>query len=60
MDGILTDGSWDGHPFEKVVQLEGQHEDVDPGNLGDGNTVCGGKRSVQDALGAGEDLVKGR
>lgn len=60
MDGILTDGSGDGHPFEKVIELEWQHENIDPGNLGDGNAVCGGEWSVQDALGAGEDFVQGR
>lgn len=58
--GILTDGSRNGHPFKKVVQLEGQHEDVDPGDLGDGDAVCGRKRSIQDAFGAGEDFVQGR
>lgn len=45
--------------MEGVPELEGQHDDVDPCDLGDGDAVGDGKGGVEDAFGAGEDFVEG-
>lgn len=56
----LTDRSRDGDPIKDWMQLEGENHDVDPGDLGNGNGVRRGQRSVQHSLGTRQDLVEGR
>ncbi|KUI61852.1 hypothetical protein VP1G_11376 [Cytospora mali] len=51
------DGSRDRDPSKVNVQLEGQEEHVDPGDLADGDGVCDGERRGQDSFGASEDVV---
>lgn len=53
------DAAGDGDPAELVPELEGQHHDVDPGDLGDGDGVGDGERGVEDAIDADEDVVEG-
>ena len=53
------DGTRDGDPAEVVPHLEGEHHDVDPGDLGDGDGVGDGEGGVEDALDADEDVVEG-
>ena len=43
--------------MERVPELEGEREDVDPGYLADGYGVGDGQGGVDDAFGAGEDFV---
>lgn len=53
------DGARDRDPAEGVPELEGERDDVGPGDLGDGDGVGDRERGVDDAFGAGEDLVEG-
>lgn len=52
------DAAGDGNPLQRVNELEGKHHDVDPGDLGDGDGVGDGERSLKDAVHAGEGLVE--
>lgn len=51
------EGCWDGDPAKRVVELEGEDEDVDPGNLTNGNAVRDGQRGVENAVGTCQDVV---
>ena len=53
------DGGGDGDPLEDGVELEGEEHHVDPGDLRDGDGVGDGEGGVEDAFGAGEDVVEG-
>lgn len=55
----LTDGTGNGDPFETVIELEGKHKNVDPGDLGNGNAVCNWERGIKDSFGASDDLIQG-
>lgn len=53
------DDAGDGDPAEGIPELEGEGEDVGPGDLADGDGVGEGQGGVDDAFGAGEDFVEG-
>ena len=50
----------DRHPPERLAQPERQQQDVDPGDLPDGDAVRDGKRRVEHALRARQHVVHGR
>jgi hypothetical protein len=50
----------DGDPAKRFVQLEGEEEDVDPGDLTDGDGVCDWQRGVENAISACKHVVHGR
>jgi hypothetical protein len=47
------DAAWDCDPAEVVPELEGEHEHVDPGDLGDGDGVGDWEGGLEDAVHAG-------
>ena len=49
----------DRHPPERLVQLERQQQDVDLGDLPDGDAVCDGRRRVEHALRARQHVFHG-
>ena len=46
----------DGDPAKRVPELEGERDDVDPGDLRDGDGVGFGQGGGEHAFGAGEDV----
>lgn len=52
------DGRRDRDPPERRVQLEGQQDHVEPGDLGDDDGVGDGEGRVQDALRVHEYVVE--
>ncbi len=58
-DVRADDGARNRDPVEGIPELEGEGEDVNPCDLGDGDRVSERERRVDDAFGAGEDLVEG-
>lgn len=53
------DRGWNGDPAERLVELEGEEQNVDPGDLANGDRIRDGERGVEDAVGSGEDVVHG-
>lgn len=56
----LTHGSWDSYPLQLSVELEGESEDIDPGDLGDEDCIGEGEWSVQHSFGSGHDFFERR
>lgn len=54
----LTDRTRNGDPLQRVVQLEGESQNIEPGDLGDGNAIGDGQRSVQNTLSPSDYLVQ--
>lgn len=52
-------GAGDGDPVEEFPELEWQRNDVDPGDLTNGNGICDRERGVEHALCTGKDFVEG-
>lgn len=53
------DGTGDGDPVKRGIQLERQNHDVDPCDLGDGDGVGNGQRSVENTVKTNEALIEG-
>ena len=52
------DAAGDGDPAEILPELEGQHHNVNPGNLGDGDGVGDGEGGLEDTVDADEHFVE--
>jgi hypothetical protein len=48
-----------GDPAKRLEELEGQKQDVHPGDLADGNRVRDGQRRVENTVRAGQHIVHG-
>lgn len=55
----VTDRAGNSDPFQGRVELEWKHQDIDPGNLSNGNTVGHRKWCIQHTLGSSEDFIQG-
>jgi len=44
--GVPTHRSRDGNPLQEAIELEWKDHNINPRDLGDGNTISGGERSV--------------
>lgn len=51
------DGRRNGNPFETIDELEGQHQDIHPCDLGNGDGIGQRQRGVEDPIDAVEDVV---
>lgn len=51
-------GTGNGNPLESGPQLEGQHEDVDPGDLRDSDRVGDREGSVENTLRTGKNIIQ--